>query len=421
MNKILPEDLPDLARALEGFDASPAELERILNLSKSFRHQGMHEMAMMFAIHGASMVSRDDALYYPLKAEIATSGYYSQRPDMREMGHIACEEMALARDCHPAARHISFQNLFHYTKKLSDYAPSFRAVRIEFDVPDGYYPTNPSICRLHNQMFMNVRCVNYYTDFDEKIIHPVGEPLRTRNFLLGVDRDISRQGRCGEILPPADLPRLNTDQPLGVEDVRLFPYHGELWTSGTVVQTNAEQRADILVARIPHMQMCDWKIRQNKRAPRHQKNWAPVIGGAVMKYALPTFIYSYDPFHLYEDGLCLGAPQPPIAAHTWSGSTQAIPYYEGYLVMIHEKTYQPDMTVTRRWYQQRFAWYDTRWNLRKISRRFQFDNGETEFPCGMCVHPDGRRLVISYGVLDREAWLAIITLDEVWSMLYDVG
>ncbi len=394
--------------------------QTLLHWSRSFRACDLHDEALWFAIDGVKITSRDDPLYYPMKAEIATSGYYSEEPEMRELGHAACEELVLARDCHPAARHVAFQDLFHYTKRLTDYAPSFHAERVKFDVPPGYYPTNPSICRLHDQMFMNVRCVNYYTDAGEKVILPTEELLGTRNFLLCVDRDISRHSVHGEVLAPQDLPRLNKDMPVGIEDIRLFPRHEYLWASGTVVQTNTEKMAEIMVARIDHnLGMDRWRIC-NVAPWRHQKNWAPIIDTRRSSGA-PRFVYSYDPHHICEDGLSLGTPQPPIAAHTWSGSTQAIPWNDGHLVMIHEKMYYPEMKYTRRWYQQRFVFYDKGWNLRKISRRFQFDNGETEFPCGMCVHPDGQRFVISYGVLDREAWLATVNVDEVEGMLYDVG
>jgi predicted GH43/DUF377 family glycosyl hydrolase len=247
--------------------------------------------------------------------------------------------------------------------------------------------------------------------------------LATRNFIYGVGTDL-RLYFVGELVTPKDLPLCNDDMPLGVEDIRLFNHNKQIWFSGTVVQTNAGKMAEIMYGSLGSdrdgpIQMYDWKVLRSPRQV-HEKNWAPIT---EYHTDTPTWVYSYDPQRLYhvKIDLRLVTPQPPIAAHTWSGSTQAISWESGWLVIIHEKMYYPEMKITRRWYQQRFVLYDHDWNMQKISRRFQFDNGETEFPCGMCVHPDGKRLVISYGVLDREAWLATLKVSEVNDMLYDVG
>jgi hypothetical protein len=266
-------------------------------------------------------------------------------------------------------------------------------------------------------MIANVRCVNYYTAEDEQIIKAENEPFRTRNILLEIGADVGDQQVIAELWPPPDLLRVN-DMPLGVEDIRLFTVDGALWASGTVVQCHKDKWAEILVAYIPStLTMSCWRICKVVGARRHQKNWSPIIWTLRPQ----RFIYSHDPFQLFGEGLQFGHSDPPVAAHTWSGSTQAIPFDAGHLVIVHEKAYQPELKITRRRYQQRFAYYDREWNLRKISRRFEFNNGETEFPCGMCWHPDSDKLVITYGVLDREAWIATVKTDEVGAMLYNVG
>ena len=62
--------------------------------------------------------------------------------------------------------------------------------------------------------------------------------------------------------------------------------------------------------------------------------------------------------------------------------------------------------------------------LQKISRPFVFFDKQIEFAAGLAWQTnkaldfDSRRLLISFGVLDREAWLATITEDELRSFLW---
>jgi hypothetical protein len=96
-----------------------------------------------------------------------------------------------------------------------------------------------------------------------------------------------------------------------------------------------------------------------------------------------------------------------------------IPFHAGWLAVIHET----DMTLgsLKRSYQHRFVWFDRMHRLRGISRRFIFRRPGIEFAAGMAWHPDGKRLMISFGVQDREAWIATVNASDVRALMGDPG
>ena len=57
--------------------------------------------------------------------------------------------------------------------------------------------------------------------------------------------------------------------------------------------------------------------------------------------------------------------------------------------------------------------------LRGVSRPFFFQKRGVEFAAGLAWHPDGKRLMVTYGVDDSEAWIATVDAGEVqacWKM-----
>jgi hypothetical protein len=71
------------------------------------------------------------------------------------------------------------------------------------------------------------------------------------------------------------------------------------------------------------------------------------------------------------------------------------------------------MDGSARRYQHRFVWFDTANVLRSVSRQFYFHVQGAEYAAGLAWHPDRRRLLISYGVADREAWIATVDARDV--------
>ena len=56
-----------------------------------------------------------------------------------------------------------------------------------------------------------------------------------------------------------------------------------------------------------------------------------------------------------------------------------------------------------------------------MSPPFLFGREGIERAAGLTPHPDGRHLLISYGIGDGEAWLATVDAGDVRKLLEDVG
>ena len=107
---------------------------------------------------------------------------------------------------------------------------------------------------------------------------------------------------------------------------------------------------------------------------------------------------------------------PAIAAEQFRGGTQAIAFDGGWLALVHEVSERDK----RRYYQHRFVWFDSAGQLRRVSRPFYFIKKGVEFAAGLARAPDGKVLLISFGVEDGEAWIATVEADEVRRLLEDI-
>ena len=423
---------------IEAYNMRPWRAEPLWELAKHFRLKEQHKAAWLFIERGLQLdeTPRDDTLFieefphkWGFKEEAQICGFYAPTPEGRDLGHAACEELALSREAPFYLQDNAWRNLFWYARPLKEAAPSFKAKQITFIPPDSYRPMNPSVCRLGDKMVINVRSVNYRIGDDGRYVMPEHEPdIRTRNFLFELHEDLTFSS-MGEVFEPADLPPMAWTGVQGFEDLRLFTSRGKLWSISSVRQMSSDGCNEMVVAMISteagNARLSNWKVL-TQQTRQVEKNWIPVMsrdtgwsaddgpGATVLK----CFIYRCDPFRTVDSlGNTIEERGLPIVAREWGGSSQAIPFDDGYLMVVHERIPRPGFG--QRQYQRRFVWLDSDLHIRKLSRRFSLtETGQGEFCCGICWHPDGERLVLSWGVLDREAWLGTIGADDVRRMLY---
>jgi predicted GH43/DUF377 family glycosyl hydrolase len=347
-------------------------------------------------------------------------------PDMSQFGVSVesgadLESVALDRKVTPEARDTARRNLWRHLKTLDELAPSFRARRIEFAAPDGYRAMNPSVCRCGDRVLLVVRCVNYQlaeTGLRNRL--PAGESsIKTRNFLIRVDPYSFAETVLGEIRAPAGFPPPLCEEVQGFEDARLFSWRGELWTISSVREQNYDGFSEMWLARLDdRLEMCDARAIRLPGERRNEKNWMPLVDGDELR-----LIYSCDPTRIVDpDGRAMHESTPEIAADNFRGGSQAIPFEAGWLAIIHSTT--PGQHASWPVYRHRLAWFDSDFRLRKISPAFSFPFSSAseflrgyQYAMGLCWHPDNRRLIISYALADREAWLATVAADDIRALL----
>jgi hypothetical protein len=364
---------------------------------------------------GGAMFVEDFVHTTGLREEYSIAAYYSPDPERKERGHAAADWLALSRAATPAARHLARSNLDFYCQPARALLPSFIARPVGFTPPEGWQATNPSIAGRGEQLVMVQRCVNYTLTEAGEYRTADGSPIATRNFLLRLNADL-RVGAVTEILPPPNLPAPASDLVLGFEDVRPFLWRGELWCNARVRQLTPEGWCEQVLARIDcppsgPAQMTDWRVLRPDGPQRHQIHWAPLVSGDDLR-----FIAGCDPVRVAdEQGRTIRETTPAIAAELFGCATQAIAFDRGWLTLIHEASERDG----RRWYWHRFVWFDAALALRGVSQRFCLQQPGVEFAAGLAWHPDGGRLLISFGIRDCEAWLATVEAEEVRAILSD--
>ena len=414
-----------LRQALAAFNQCPQRIEPLYDLARYYRERGMNAASMVFSEMGLSIVSPEGAVYLEefiyaagLREEYWIAAIYSGDSARRSRGHDACNWLALNGRVPASSRDLARSNLAYYLEPASAMMPSFTARPIGFTPPDGYRPMNPSVARWGDQIMLVQRAVNYTLTSSDRYETPNGAPIHTRNFLLRLSPALEVQSSV-EILPPIDMPAPAFERVRGFEDSRLFLWHGGLWCSSNLRELTRHGWCEQVLARIDTdtsgvCRLTDWRALRPEGQRRNEKNWMPRVADDVLQ-----FIHLCDPTRvLDEQARTITEATPAIKADHFRGGSQAIPFDGGWLAVIHETR---EKSATRPRYQQhRFIWLDRANALRRVSRAFFFNKIETEFAAGLAWHPDRERLLVSYGVGDREAWIATVDATEVRRVLQNV-
>ena len=409
--------------AMAAFDQRPQRAEPLYDLARFYRERGMNNASVLYAEAGLTLDRParnarfvDDFIYTTgLREEYSIVAFYSPDPQRKERGHVAADWLTLSRATTSAARDLARSNVDYYCEPAKTLMPSFRARPVGFTPPHGWRAGNPSIAHRGDQVVIVQRCVNYtLTETGERRTAD-GTPIASRNFLLRLDGDL-RVASAAEILSPLDLPQPAFDRVQGFEEVRPFVWRGELWCCATLRQLTPEGWCEQILARLDcpasgPIRLTDWCVLRPEGPRQHETNWMPLISGDELR-----FIAACDPVRVVnEQARTIAATTPSIAADLFRGGAQAIAFDRGWLALIHEAGGQ--VGTPSLWH--RFVWFDAGFALRGVSRRFCLQQPGVEHASGLAWHSDGERLLITFGINDREAWIATVDAEEVRAILSD--
>ena len=234
---------------------------------------------------------------------------------------------------------------------------------------------NPSVCVHADKLVAIVRVLSH---------------AKTYNFLgyindaweLAASREVKNLTAC--------------KSPYGFEDCRLFSRGGALYASAAVLETH------VAIVVVKFNGEGDLVEAQMQRSPgRHEKNWMPVISNGRL-----WFIYSTEPIVRilsYDDVRQEVSPSPSTftsQATYLRGGSQLQPFDDGFLSVVHQVHKQPSI------YLHRFVLFDRFLQVKKMSEPFYFRRKGIEFCAGLAHWRD--KWVMSLGVADKEAWLALV-------------
>lgn len=425
MHKNMGNEAEFIRNLLVAYNMRPSRAEVLFDLAHHFREKGWNAPASLFAEVGMQIPQPKDALFVNefvyhagLKEEFAITGFYNDRTKQRAFR--VCDEMALLRGNYATQRHNGRVNLYHYLRPLGHLVGSFRPRRINVEVPDGYTAMNPSVASVGGQLCAIVRTVNYtMNENDQYLIKGTdgtandSNPIHTRNFLCKFGYEWPM---IGDTIKPHTAREIiyNNNYEVkyhlvrGWEDMRLIPWgpSSELFVSSCVREMNKEGVCEQVLAQINTNHSLSGITPMIRKEHGYEKNWMPIVDDPSVK-GPQRFMYRLN--HIV-DGFGQDKKIFPSRQDTGqiSGGSQVIPFFGGWIALVHEAMYKDG----KRYYQHRFAYFNLDLSLRSLSLPFVFFDKQIEFAAGLCWHgPDD--LVISFGVRDREAWMARIDATDV--------
>lgn len=329
------------------------------------------------------------------------------------LGNATAECLATDKSVPSATRSNARANLAYYAKGLDGLVPSLHTWQLAVpSVPMDFYPHNPSILTIPDGGYWCiVRLLNSWFDKEWRAHAPDTGEI-SHNILLLLDDEFKIVWHR-MIEMPEDLPR--TANIKGAEDIRLFWRGDELWGCATCAYPDRQLRMVLLRfgKQAELLFPCKWYPLPGMFSDRMEKNWMPIADGEGQ-----LWIYKVDPTCVISDKQECDAYPVGIAADNWNGGSQAIPFMDGWLCVIHEHDHPPDFP-TRMSYQHRFVWFDGRMRLKKYSERWWLNRRAFQFVCGLTQKAD--KLIISYGAAaNSQAWLGRMDAEEVWGILKNV-
>jgi SAM-dependent methyltransferase len=391
---------------------------QLLDQANTLANENNHTDAVDLALQALNIKVDYDTLI-DLHERISISGFYSKNPQHKDIAKNSCELIASDKGQPWHRKNSARQNYTWYAPSLAEVAKSTSYKQIEFDPKDNYHATNPSINVHNGQLWMIQRTVNYQIRPDGSYDMCGDSAIRTKNHLLKLDDNFNIQS-AEHIAMPDNMPEPLYSLVVGFEDSRLFFWKGEPWCSSTVREVTSEGWCEIALARISNVglgqcKLSDWRVVQPTFCDKqHEKNWMPVVINDNL-----FFIYSSDPVRFIDhNGNLVNETQSSIASDSYRGGGAAVHFDGGYLTLIHESTHMP---YGKRRYLHRFVWYDRYGRLAKISNAFYIMKLGIEFSAGLAKHPNRDTIIVSFGLNDRESWLAELSCDDVRSILQPAG
>lgn len=337
---------------------------------------------------------------------LAAHAYYADEIDV---GRRACERLLrlpLSADREQKVR----ANRTWYTQTLTDMGVDTTLEQIKFERRPGWSLFNPSCLTAGDDLVVNVRSSNYSIGPDGQYVIPPedGSRIRTENYLW-------LAGSSEAAAWQADYEHSGFSVE-GLEDVRLNAVDGEVVVSATIRDMAGHDGTCRIGSGTLASHRLGEIVYHGTAAGRHEKNWMPILGRREWLYSCHERGHTCVVRDSGDDWIVDACAEAPPVARGFRGGSQLVPLGDGtWLAVIHEVA-----TAGRRVYEHRFVRFDEAagWRIVETSPAFAFrETRMIEFAAGLAMLGD--RLVVSFGFMDREAWLAWMPLGQVLGLMED--
>lgn len=278
---------------------------------------------------------------------------------------------------------------------------------------------NPSIFDDNGTIYVSLRNVNYmlYQNLNKKYQTAFGELLYcipdkeqrlvTRNFLANYNLQTNTIDEY-KLIDTTKLDKEPVWDFVGHEDIRIVKWDNKFYVTGCRrdVKPDGESRMELSEIN-PYTG--EELNRLRIKAPGNdtsycEKNWMPILDMPFhyVKWTNPTEIVKVDPI----TGDCTSLfvkEQNGQVVNTFRalrGSSQVIPYKNGYICLTHEvDLYLNELKRKECQYYMKWVVFDKDFNIIKTSNEFQFLNFSIEFTNGL-MHKDGI-FYIPFSIMDN--------------------
>ena len=288
--------------------------------------------------------------------------------------------------------------------------------------------TNPSIIKIKDDIFVNIRHVGYtlyHSEFKQKHQLPYGVlaylnpeddiTLRTENYLCRLNKDYSIINS-----KKLDFSKFN-EKPLwefiGLEDGRLINWNNQLALTGVRRDTTTNGVGRMEISTIESNKEVDRKRIIPPKETYCEKNWMPIIDmpNHYVKWTIPTEIVKVCELSNKAETIKLVENSIDIPRDLRGGS-QVISYKDYFVCITHEvDLWYNEQNNKDSHYYHRFVVWDKDWNIVKISDVFKFMDAKIEFACGLMF--DNNKFHITFGFQDTTSYLLTISEDYFNNLL----
>lgn len=307
-------------------------------------------------------------------------------------------------------------------------------------------PLNPSILPLKDSLsdikyLCLLRTVNWVkiANEDYKSLETAlpewKRSFTTRNWLLRLDSQLNVL-EANEVID-ATGHDWSTVSIRGFEDMNIFSFDGSLHFVSTLVRNNnGAHLAGMVAGKIESNEKGGYCVNDFHHMCMNttecEKNWLPFTDGEGNF----NLLYSHDPLfikrvdlskkentyvHVYHDESVYNTPNfLSVNLKKCRGGGGPIEFTyrgkRGYLLCPHETF---DRMPKWKVYVHRFVFYNEDWVVEAVSTCFFLDYNDIEFVRSMCwkVDSDSSSILLSVGLLDKEAWIYAVDVERVCNML----
>jgi tetratricopeptide (TPR) repeat protein len=290
--------------------------------------------------------------------------------------------------------------------------------------------SSPSIVKRkdENGYLINIRLVNYTINEQQAWKYKYEGNITTQNVLCWTDDNMNIQ--TYSVINDGIFKFKYSCGIDGLEDIRLFWVKNNLYFTATSLQVRQDCQKCMIVGRLNindkmNVYLEYYDILDNYRGNEAQKNWAVLPYDEVKNDGKIRFIYSFCPFTIISydieteeqkvDRIRFSIPT------NWRGSTQCIPYKDGYLALVHTSNFPK--------YSHTFIYFSLKDNcnngiyggqehIQRWSSPFFFESYQIEFTCGMTYDNDDRtKIILPYSVCDNDAGFIVLNVTDIDKML----